>query len=59
MRQALLAVDIQASFTPPQGLIRDVRRLAATMPSVATVERHDEAVTPFEWQLGLEARTIG
>jgi hypothetical protein len=28
MRQALLAVDIQASFTPPEALIRDVRRLS-------------------------------
>jgi nicotinamidase-related amidase len=52
MRQALLAVDIQASFAPPEALIRDVTTLAATMPSVATVERHDEAVTPFERQLG-------
>jgi nicotinamidase-related amidase len=52
MRQALLVVDIQASFGPPEALIRDVAALAATMPSVATVERHDEAVTPFERQLG-------
>jgi len=52
MRQALLIVDIQASFSPPDGLVRDVSALAATMPSVATVERHDETVTPFERQLG-------
>ena len=52
MRQALLIVDIQASFSPPDWLVRDVSALAATMPSVATVERHDEAVTPFERQLG-------
>jgi nicotinamidase-related amidase len=52
MRQALLAVDIQASFAPPDALIRNVARLAATMPSVATVERHDETITPFERQLG-------
>jgi nicotinamidase-related amidase len=52
MRQALLVVDIQASFAPPEALIRDVTRLAPTMPSVATVERHDETITPFEHQLG-------
>ena len=45
-------VDVQPSFTPPDWLIRDIGALASTMPSVATVERHDEAVTPFEGQLG-------
>jgi nicotinamidase-related amidase len=52
MRQALLVVDIQPSFSPPDRLVREVTALAATMPSVATVERHDEAVTPFGRQLG-------
>src|ERR1700722_8617355 len=52
MRRALLVVDVQPSFTPPDWLIRDISALASTMPSVATVERHDEAVTPFEGQLG-------
>src|SRR5215217_951339 len=52
MRQVLLIIDVQPSFDPPEWLIRDVAALAATMPSVATVERHDETVTPFEAQLG-------
>jgi nicotinamidase-related amidase len=52
MRQALLIVDVQPSFAPPDWLVRDVTALAATMPSVATVERHDEDATPFEGQLG-------
>lgn len=52
MRQLLLVIDIQPSFNPPDWLVRDVTALAATMPSVATVERHDESVTPFEAQLG-------
>lgn len=52
MRQVLLMIDIQPSFNPPDWLVRDVSALAATMPSVATVERHDESVTPFEAQLG-------
>ncbi len=52
MKQALLVVDVQPSFSPPPDLVRDISRLAASMPSVATVERHNEAVTPFERQLG-------
>lgn len=52
MRQALLIVDVQASFSPPEWLIQDIAAVAAGMPSVATVERHDETVTPFERQLG-------
>lgn len=51
MKQALLVVDVQQSFSPPPDLVRDISRLAASMTSVATVERHDEAVTPFERQL--------
>jgi nicotinamidase-related amidase len=52
MRQALLVVDVQPCFSPPEWLVRELRLLAPTMPSVATVERHDERVTPFERQLG-------
>jgi nicotinamidase-related amidase len=52
MRQALLIVDVQPSFSPPEWLVRKLSALAPTLPSVATVERHDETVTPFERQLG-------
>jgi nicotinamidase-related amidase len=52
MRQALLVIDIQPSFSPPQWLIDGIEKLIGTLPSVATVERHDESVTPFERQLG-------
>jgi nicotinamidase-related amidase len=52
MRQALLVIDVQPSFSPPEWLVRELRALAPTLPSVATIERHDEAVTPFERQLG-------
>ena len=52
MCQALLIIDVQPSFNPPDWLIEGVNRLIGTMPSVATVERHDEAVTPFQRQLG-------
>lgn len=37
---------------PPDWLVAGIAAVAATMPSVATVERHDEAVTPFARQLG-------
>ena len=52
MRQALLIIDVQPSFAPPEAMVAEIAALARRMPSVATVERHDESVTPFERQLG-------
>jgi len=52
MRQALLIIDIQPSFSPPQWLIDGIQALIGRLPSVATVERHDESRTPFQRQLG-------
>ena len=52
MKQALLIVDVQTSFPIPIEILHGVRELSAILPSVATVERHDESVTPFEGQLG-------
>ncbi len=52
MKQALYIVDVQPSFNPPASLVAEISALAKTMPSIATVERHDESVTPFERQLG-------
>jgi nicotinamidase-related amidase len=52
MRQVLLIVDVQATFTPPSWLVKGVQALANQMPSVATIELHDEATTPFQSQLG-------
>ncbi|WP_418136937.1 hydrolase [Agrobacterium sp. El2ro-1b] len=52
MKQALYIVDVQLSFNPPAPLVAEISALAGTMPSIATVERHDESVTPFERQLG-------
>lgn len=51
MKQALLVIDVQPTFAPPPDLIAGIERLLPLMPSVATVERHDEAVTPFRRQL--------
>ncbi|HEY4087399.1 MAG TPA: cysteine hydrolase family protein [Bryobacteraceae bacterium] len=52
MKQALLVVDVQPSFPIPAEILEGIRSLSARLPSVATVERHDESVTPFEQQLG-------
>ena len=52
MRQALLIIDVQPSFSPPQWLIDGIQSLIGKLPSVATVERHDESRTPFQRQLG-------
>ena len=52
MKQALLVIDVQPSFAPPPWQIEQVAKLASSMHSVATVERHDESITPFWRQLG-------
>lgn len=52
MKQALLIVDVQPGFDMPMEIVQGIRELSAVLPSVATVERHDESVTPFERQLG-------
>jgi len=52
MKQALLIVDVQSTFPIPMEILHGIRELSALLPSVATVERHDESVTPFEGQLG-------
>ncbi|MBD8491385.1 isochorismatase family protein [Pseudomonas syringae] len=52
MEQVLLIVDVQSTFSPPQWLIDRIRFLSATLPTIASVELHDETVTPFQRQLG-------
>ncbi|WP_085698361.1 cysteine hydrolase family protein [Pseudomonas sp. B26(2017)] len=52
MRQALLIIDVQPSFSPPQWLIDGIQLLIGKLPSVSTVEPHDESRTPFQRQLG-------
>ncbi len=52
MRQALLIVDVQPCFAPPDWLLEGIGQLLGRMPSVASVERHDESRTPFQRQLG-------
>jgi nicotinamidase-related amidase len=52
MKQALFVVDVQPSFPVPLEIVRGISELSAVLPSIATVERHDESITPFERQLG-------
>jgi len=52
MKQALLIIDVQPCFEPPTWQVEQISRLASSLYSVATVERHDETVTPFWGQLG-------
>lgn len=52
MRQVLLIIDVQPSFNPPTWLVDGINTLLGRLPSVATVERYDESVTPFARQLG-------
>ena len=56
-RQALLVVDVQPSFAVPDIIVGGIKNLAKRLYTVATVERHDEAITPFERQLGWKPGT--
>ena len=51
MGQALLIVDIQPSFSPPNWLVEKASKLSSSMPSIATVEQHNENIVPFKTQL--------
>lgn len=51
MRQVLLIVDVQATFSPPEWLVDGVRAFSAMIPTIASVQLHDEQVTPFDHQL--------
>ncbi len=50
--QALLVVDVQPSFSVPGRILAEIMALSRRLYTVATVERHDEAGTPFMRQLG-------
>lgn len=52
MKQALLIIDVQPCFNPPEWQLDAIAQLVSKMHSIATVERHDEASTPFWKQLG-------
>lgn len=51
-KRALLVVNVRPSFAVPGEIVEEIQALSRRLYTVATVERHDEAVTPFERQLG-------
>lgn len=55
MHQVLLIIDVQPCFNPPQWLVDGINTLLGHLPSVATVERHDESITPFARQSSIAA----
>jgi nicotinamidase-related amidase len=56
-KQALFVVDVQPSFPVPESIIAEIAALSRKFYTVATVERHDESVTPFWRQLGWKPGT--
>lgn len=52
MHQVLLIVDVQSTFSPSEKLVDGIRVLSAHIPTLASIELHDEQVTPFQRQLG-------
>lgn len=52
MKQIILIIDVQSTFSPPGWLVAGCTNLAKHIPSIATVELHDESRTPFISQLG-------
>lgn len=52
MKQVLVIIDVQPCFNPPDWQVQGIAQLTPLMHSIATVERHDESVTPFWRQLG-------
>jgi len=51
-KQALFVVDVQSSFPMPAQMVSEISALSRKLYTIATVERHDEAMTPFWRQLG-------
>ncbi|MEX0279386.1 MAG: isochorismatase family protein [Ruegeria sp.] len=58
MKQAVLVVDVQPCFNPPEWLVERAQKLATGFPSVATVQRYDEGKVPFVRQLGWRPDTV-
>jgi nicotinamidase-related amidase len=56
-QHALLVVDVQPSFAVPASILAGIAELTHHFYTIATVERHNEAITPFERQLGWKPGT--
>lgn len=47
MKRCLVAVDVQGFFRPSAGMVAQINQLAQSMPTVATLMKHDEAKVPL------------
>ena len=47
MKRCLLAVDMQGFFRPSPGMVSQINQLALTMPTAATLMKHDETKVPL------------
>ncbi len=47
MKRCLVAVDMQSFFRPSPGMVNHINQLAQTMPTAATLMRHDENKVPL------------
>jgi nicotinamidase-related amidase len=47
MKRCLIAVDIQGFFRPSAGMVAQINQLSQSMPTAATLMKHDEAKVPL------------
>lgn len=52
MDRLLLIIDVQPCFSPPDWLVAGIESISGLMPTIATVERHNEDIVPFQRQHG-------
>lgn len=58
MKQALLIIDVQACFQPPEWQVEQISQLAPTLYSVATVARHDESDRLLDHRAGSDDQQL-
>lgn len=47
MKRVMIAVDVQNFYRPSAGMIHSLSQIATTMPTAATLYRHNEAAVPL------------
>lgn len=47
MNRCIVALDVQNYYRPGPGMVAQINQLAATIPTVATLFKHDEQVVPL------------
>ena len=57
-KRCMLALDVQGFFKPSAGVVHQINQMALTMPTVATLFKHNEDIVPLAklthttWQAG-------